>query len=269
MIRRSRLKLGIGVSLIAIFVMISISLPSDDQGQPSSPTPEWSYDGETGPEYWDEIEHLGSACGGEHQSPINIIECFTKNVKETVLNFEINYAPYTKIHDVLNNGHTIQYSFERGDFVIYNNERFDLLQMHFHEPAEHTVNGIRYPLELHMVHQGKHDNFLVLSIMAQEGLSSEPFQFLESYLPLQPQEKKVVHAGYDLNQNLPDILDYFLYAGSLTTPPCTESVEWIVFKHPITVSHEQVAALKVLMPTNNYRLKQDLNDRTVTLHVIE
>lgn len=221
----------------------------------------WTYNGETGPEHWAEIEKQ-SDCNGKQQSPINIIDIDV--VTDTPLKpIGINYSSNVKIHDVINNGHSIQYDFEKGDYITLNDNKYELKQIHFHEASEHTINGIRYPLEIHMVHVSIDKKIAVLAVMAQEGESSEPFTFLENYLPVEKGETKEIDANFDLNLNLPDNKEYYTYDGSLTTPPCTENVSWYIFKTPITVSVDQVKQLQKLMPLNNYRIEQPLNGRIV------
>lgn len=224
----------------------------------------WTYEGETGPEHWAEIEKQ-SDCDGKRQSPINIIDVDVAD--DTSLKpLEINYSSNVKIHEVTNNGHSIQYNFEKGDFITLNDERYELSQIHFHEASEHTINGVRYPLEMHLVHVGKENKIAVLAVMAQEGESSEPFDFLENYLPVESGRTKKINADFDLNLNLPNDKAYYTYDGSLTTPPCTQNVSWYIFKTPITISVDQVKQLQKLMPLNNYRDEQPINDRIVKLY---
>lgn len=221
----------------------------------------WSYQGETGPAHWAEVEK-NSFCNGKFQSPINIVD--VNAVQDSTINSLVfHYAKETKIHDVVNNGHSIQYNFEAGDYVEFQKVRYSLKQIHFHEASEHTIDGIRFPLEIHMVHMNEAKEFLVLGVMVKEGVSSEPFRFLESYLPLQQNETKVVDTSFDISTNLPQDKGFYFYSGSLTTPPCTEGVKWIVFKNSISVSLEQVELLRNLMPLNNYRTEQALNGREV------
>jgi carbonic anhydrase len=225
----------------------------------------WSYEGETGPLHWAEIEK-DSDCNGLRQSPINIIDVDVAS--EPIADpIKIFYSSDVKIHDISNNGHTIQYNFEKGDYITIKDEKYELKQIHFHDASEHTINGVRYPLEMHMVHAGPNDQLAVIAVMAIEGKNSEPFDFLEKYLPVERGEVKEINANFDLNLNLPDNRDYYTYKGSLTTPPCTESVNWFVFKNPITVSLNQVKQLQVLMPFHNYRDEQPLNGRKVMKYV--
>ncbi len=222
---------------------------------------DWSYEGETGPEHWAHLSK-NELCDGKNQSPINILEVDVIEDPE-LKPIEFHYSTDVKIHDVTNNGHSIQYDFEKGDFIVVNGKQYHLLQIHFHEASEHTIDGIRYPLEMHMVHVSKDKKAVVLAILAKEGKSSEPFTFLEKYLPVQVGETKIIDTTFDLNQNLPDNRDYFTYSGSLTTPPCSEGVTWYVFNTPITVSVDQVKQLQSLMPVNNFRNEQPINDRVV------
>lgn len=221
----------------------------------------WTYEGETGPEHWSEIEKQ-SDCDGKQQSPINIIDI---DVKEdaSLDPIEIHYSSGVKIHEVTNNGHSIQYNFEKGDYIVLDEINYELKQIHFHEPSEHTINGIRYPLEIHLVHVSNDKQIAVMAIMAQEGRSSEAFTFLENYLPLASGETKQIDKDFDLNLNLPENKDYYKYNGSLTTPPCTENVTWFVYKNPISVSLDQVMQLQKLMPLNNYRATQPINGRII------
>lgn len=221
----------------------------------------WTYEGETGPEHWDEIEKQ-SDCDGKQQSPINIIE--VNAVDDASLKpIDIHYSNKVKIHEITNNGHSIQYNFDEGDFIIVHDVEYKLKQIHFHEPSEHTINGIRYPLEMHLVHVSKDNKVTVLAIMAKEGESSETFTFLEKYLPINKGETKLIDTYFDLNKSLPNDKGYFTYGGSLTTPPCTESVTWFVYKTPITISLDQVNQLQKLMPVNNYRNEQPVNGRII------
>ncbi|MBR9914694.1 MAG: carbonic anhydrase family protein [Algicola sp.] len=221
----------------------------------------WSYEGETGPNYWKEIE-VNSDCGGKYQSPINIVNYDSDT---TLAPLDISYSQSTHIHDVVNNGHSIQYNFDTGDYMTLNQKRFDLKQFHFHEPAEHLIDGIRYPLVLHLVHMSDNEEYAVIAVMAKEGQSSEPFDFLESFLPVLPGQTATVDQAFDMNLNLPEHRTYFNYTGSLTTPPCSESVEWFIFKDPITVSLKQVEQLRALMPLNNYRNEQPHNGRRIRI----
>lgn len=220
----------------------------------------WSYSGETSPEHWEEIEKQ-SSCGGEFQSPINIIHKHADSVKQSNLN--VLYNSTTFISKVENNGHSIQFDFEFGDSINYNNETFFLKQIHFHEPSEHKVNGVVYPIEMHLVHVSKGGEITVLGILGEEGEGSLLFEFFESFLPIKEGAFKEINQHVDLSSLLLNDKEYYSYQGSLTTPPCSENVNWVVFKEPIILSVDEVLKLRSNMPINNYRNEQPLNGRKV------
>lgn len=249
----------INLVFVSLLLMLSCKQASQDQTKAKNTSIHWSYNGETGPEHWSELE-AQTYCDGNFQSPINLVNF---KVAEDLQPIDLHYSKETILHDVANNGHSIQYDFEKGDFLIQDKDTFHLKQFHFHEPAEHLIEGVRYPLEVHLVHQNDAKQFVVLSVMAKEGKNSKPFELLESYLPIQKGETKLIQQPFDISQNLPEEQGYFSYRGSLTTPPCTEEVTWVVFKDAIEVSLEQVELLKYLMPINNYREEQPHHGRLV------
>lgn len=224
----------------------------------------WSYSGETSPEHWIEIEK-NSDCDGNHQSPINIIHKDTDSVASKD-DLKILYTPTTLISEVENNGHSIQFDFEAGDSINYKNQTFYLKQIHFHEPSEHKINGVIYPIEMHLVHVNKAGKITVLGILGEEGDESQLFEFFESFLPIKNGVTKDIHQNIDLSGLFLEDKSYYAYGGSLTTPPCTENVNWIVFKNPFILSVDEVLKLKNNMPLNNYRNEQPLNERVVTLN---
>ncbi len=227
----------------------------------------WTYEGETSPEHWAEIEK-NSDCDGKNQSPINIIVDHTVKVN-SIDNLKVFYSPETIISKVENNGHSIQLDFEPGDSIRYKKEIYHLKQIHFHEPAEHLVNGIRYPIEIHFVHKSEQNNLTVLSIFGEEGEVSGLFDFFETFLPIKNGESKVIDLKVDLQSLYPKSKDFYSYNGSLTTPPCTENVNWVIFKDQIVISYDQALKLKDNMPLNNYRNEQPLNDRVVYYNNVE
>ncbi|MCH4551868.1 carbonic anhydrase [Aestuariibaculum lutulentum] len=220
----------------------------------------WSYSGETSPEHWEEIEK-NSSCGGAFQSPINIIHRDVDSLQQT--NLKIQYNPTTFINKVENNGHSIQFDFELGDSINYKNKTYFLKQIHFHEPSEHKINGIVYPIEMHLVHMNSDGEVTVLGVLGEEGEGSVLFEFFESFLPIKEGAFKEINQHVDLSSLMLNEKQYYSYQGSLTTPPCTENVNWIVFKEPIILSEAEVLKLRSNMPVNNYRNAQPLNGRRV------
>lgn len=248
------------IAAIVLTVIATQTLASDDK-------PHWAYEGEMGPEHWSQLE--GTACNGSHQSPVNIIRTNSKPDTDSNLSLALHYNPETEVYDVVNNGHSIQFGFAAGDEIEFNGNRYALKQLHFHEPSEHTLNGVRYPIEMHMVHVNeKLNQYTVLAVLGYEGKPSPGYERLEQVLPLKVGEKKSIQKSFDLADVLPsNLTPRFHYAGSLTTPPCTEAVNWVVFEEPFMLSEDQVRMLKENMPANNFRGVQPLNDREVSLVV--
>lgn len=255
-----------------IFALISITSCNSKKAEKVTHKKEshlhWTYQGETSPEHWAEIEK-NSDCDGKKQSPINIIDIHTKPSKQKENPLNILYSPKTELNQVINNGHSIQFNFEAGDSIQYHGETYHLSQVHFHEPSEHTVNGVRYPLEIHLVHKSKANTYTVMGILAEEGEESQLFEFFESFLPIKENKTKEIHQSLDLATLFPKNNDFYSYGGSLTTPPCTESVNWVIYKTPIIVSVEEVLKLKNNLPKDNYRNEQPVNDRVVSLNTHE
>lgn len=225
---------------------------------------DWSYHGETAPEYWVEVER-NSECGGDMQSPVNILDFHAKetNDPDELILF---YSPETHMKKVSNNGHTVQFDFMTGDSIHYNGTTYSLVQIHFHEHAEHLIGGIVYPIEIHLVHVSEKGRLTVLAVLGREGEESQIFKLLESFLPIEMGASKVIDVTCDLDQILPSNKTFYSYSGSLTTPPCTEGVNWVIFKEPITLSWDEVERLKENMPLDNYRNEQPLNGRVIQIN---
>lgn len=222
----------------------------------------WSHHkGEDGPENWKSLCDGFSDCSGVTQSPINIE---TKNV---VVNDGELTAPkfsYSKssVH-IINNGHTVQFNVLGDNSVNLKGKNYKLLQFHYHALSEHTIDGNHYPIEVHFVHQHSASDFAVLGIMFKEGEENVLFK---RYLDEFPAEKGEYSSDemIDLSSLFPNDKSYFNYNGSLTTPPCSEVVDWYVLKTPVTASKEQIEQFSETLH-NNYRPIQPLNDRHVKL----
>ena len=223
---------------------------------------EWSYEDYTGPEYWGELSSENLVCvNGDEQSPINL-EFSQVKVDKMLTENQINYEPTH--FTLVNNGHTVQANAitESNSMIVEGNE-YKLLQFHFHTPSEHQFNGQSYEMELHLVHSDKNGNLAVLGLMIQEGKENEILASVWGGLPAEETEEgNSEDYLIDLQALLPQNQMSFHYAGSLTTPPCTEEVKWIVFEQPIEMSKEQIQAFQRIFP-DNHRPVQPLNDREV------
>jgi carbonic anhydrase len=228
----------------------------------STHTAHWSYDGDTGPEHWGELDPANSACvKGSEQSPTNI-EFSQVKADKKLEGIQIQYEPTT--FSLVNNGHTVQANAttESNSIVVEGNE-YKLAQFHFHTPSEHQFNGQNYDMELHLVHKDANGKLAVLGVMIQEGRENEKLASVWDVLPKEVTEKDIsVKEPIDLQALLPQDQTSFHYNGSLTTPPCTEDVKWVIFELPIEMSKAQIQAFQEIFP-DNHRPVQSLKEREI------
>ena len=217
----------------------------------------WGYEPHNGPALWGTLDPAFGACaaGGE-QSPIDL----TGGQPADLRPVEFDYRQ-TRI-GIENNGHTIQVNSDPGSGIVLNGERSDLLQFHFHHASEHTVDGIQLPLEMHLVHRGESGSLAVVGVLFEEGPANDALEPVWEHLPPQPAASRVVPGELDLASLLPAVRTTWRYPGSLTTPPCTEGVSWVVLTEPLTMSKAQIAAFGAIHP-HNYRPVQPLGDRVL------
>ncbi|RMH17222.1 MAG: carbonic anhydrase family protein [Gammaproteobacteria bacterium] len=219
----------------------------------------WSYEGKTGPAHWGKLDEAYAMCKhGMNQSPINILDA----IKAELPPLNIHYQPGSTA--ILNNGHTIQVDYKKGNVLKMDGHEFVLKQFHFHSPSENQIKGVSYPLEAHLVHADAKGNLAVVAIMFETGKKNDVIEALWKKMPKHEDdrhslERSKIHVG-DL---LPPNLDYYRYNGSLTTPPCSEGVRWFVLKTPVPVSEEQVKTFEQVMHHHNNRPTQPLNARKV------
>ncbi|HHH55314.1 MAG TPA: carbonic anhydrase family protein [Bacteroidetes bacterium] len=221
----------------------------------------WSHHkGEEGPENWKNLCDGFKDCGGKSQSPIDIQTTNVKNDKE-LSSPEFHYSD-SKV-DIINNGHTVQFNVTGDNFVKLNGKDYKLLQFHYHALSEHTIDGKHFPMEVHFVHKNSDSDFAVIGAMIKEG---KPNQLFEKYLEHFPTDKGEYKSDETFNilNLLPENKSYFYYSGSLTTPPCSEVVNWYVLKTPIEASKDQIVKFSKIL-NNNYRPVMPLNGRAVEL----
>ncbi|MES2821663.1 MAG: carbonic anhydrase [Pseudomonadota bacterium] len=216
--------------------------------------PHWSYEGEQGPTHWAQMDSGFSTCAlGQVQSPIDIRNAVEADLPE--IDFDYHAGPA----EVINNGHTVQVSLPASGGIEIADERYALLQFHFHTPSEEKIAGMAYPMVAHFVHQNTEGRLAVVAVLVKEGKQNPAFVSLFANLPAQGQ-KQALPSSFDPARLMPEKRGYYAFEGSLTTPPCSESVRWQVLKEPIEVSSEQLAAFRHLYPMNA-RPTQPLNGR--------
>jgi carbonic anhydrase len=246
---------GLLALTLAIVFTAALALCAES---PAEEGKHWSYAGDTGPSHWGELNEQYSACSlGKKQSPVDIAHPQYGKLPA----IEFNYKPSELA--VVNNGHTIQVNYAPGSSIVLDGKTYDLVQFHFHHLSETTINGQHAPLEGHLVHKSKDGNLVVVAVLFKEGAANRDVSTVWSNLPkAEGSENKPAQVEVNAAQLLPDKHTYYTFPGSLTTPPCTEGVTWLVMVHKMTASKEQIDAFAALYPDNS-RPVQSLNGRTI------
>jgi len=205
----------------------------------------WGYIGEASPDRWADLSSEYKLCRvGKEQTPINLDQAIKS---ELAIATSYKEAPLK----ILNNGHTIQVNYEAGSSVTINGQSFELLQFHFHNPSEHKVMGKALDMELHLVHKNKAGNLAVVGVFLKQGEFNPVIQKIWDVMPaVKTPEKMIAGAMVNANQLLPKSPGFYEYFGSLTTPPCSEGVTWIVMNQPLEVSSSQLQQFAKIFPLN-------------------
>jgi carbonic anhydrase len=220
----------------------------------------WSYEGDTGPANWAKLKPEFNVCAiGQRQSPIPINDSATLQGPAEPIGFHYRPSEGSVVH----NGHTIQVDVAPGNHIAVRGVNFDLLQFHFHHPSEEQVNGQRYPMVAHLVHKNAEGQLAVVAVLLTTGEANTAIDTVWKYLPVDTGDRVKLPPGVlNLLDLLPKDQRYYQFMGSLTTPPCTEGVLWMVLKTPSTLSPAQIRLFGQLFP-NNARPVQELNGRPV------
>ena len=234
-----------GVLLLAGFLVSSVNGAEEVS---------WSYEGATGPVQWGSLDASFAACTeGSQQSPIDLAGGIPAQGGTLKVDWQSTGA------EVVDNGHTIQVNVGPGSSMRLEGRDFSLLQFHFHLPSEHTVDGRSIPMEVHFVHQSAEGDLAVIGVFMESGAGHTAIDEIWNAIPDAVGEPASL-ADFDPNALLPDGLAHSRYVGSLTTPPCSEVVSWVVLDETIAVSQAQVDAFADLYPMNA-RPVQALNRR--------
>lgn len=245
------------------YVSIAVSAP-----------PHWSYEEE---QHWGAIEDATQSvplrypyaeCGiGKHQSPVDLADA--KIVNSRPLNkLAAQYG--TDTPTFFNTGHAIQVNTSKnftGGLKV-GKELLPLVQLHFHEPSEHLFRGKKFPAEMHFVHINKDGRIAVLGVAIDIGKENAAFQtILDNMPPHEGEANSTSGIKFNLDKLLPAgsnaaNLKYLTLAGSLTTPPCSEGVQWYILTKSIAISAAQLEQLKTFY-SDNARSAQNLNERSI------
>jgi carbonic anhydrase len=262
-----KLVLPVVLLLVPLLASCAAGSSSADGAASDAPPPaadsevHWSYHGEEGPDEWGHLAKDFAECEvGDAQSPVDLPDHADQKVTGHP---KITSSP--TVGESIDTGHTIQLVPE-GDAstVEWKSKEFDLAQVHFHMPSEHTVEGKKLDAEFHFVHITEDGEVLVIGVLAEEGEENKAWQpFIDGSAEPGSDELPI-----DVAAMLPTDPTFEEYAGSLTTPPCTEGVDWVIYHEPIELSAEQIAVLKAAYE-DNARPTQDMGDRVAYEGTIE
>jgi carbonic anhydrase len=247
--RRGMLKALTGVALCPLCAKVGLA----------SEGAHWSYEGAHGPDHWGELDPASRVCAvGAQQSPIAI----DASIEAQLPPLRISWA--RKADTIVNNGHTIQLNFDNGGTLVAGSDNYSLVQFHFHHPSEHLVHDHGFPMEVHFVHRAASGSLGVVGVLMAIGKTNPVFAKIAATMPKAAGEPVKSDPGIDPNGLLPSGRGYYAYEGSLTTPPCSEIVNWMLLTDPIEVGEADVDAFAKLFPMNA-RPAQKL-DRRFVLH---
>lgn len=246
------------MKLILIILFIAIAMLGSASA--SEKSVHWGYQGAEGPAHWAELSPDFTLCGdGMNQSPVDLTSDF--NVELPELLFQYHGTPVRE----LNNGHTIMLEVRPGNYLEIPelDQRFNFKQAHFHSPSEHTVDGRSFAMEVHLVHANEDGELAVVGIMFEEGAEDFMLNRIWSFMPENEGETTespltVFEAGV-----LPPTREYFRYNGSLTTPPCSEGVTWMILKQHMTASADQISRFQQRIGPLTNRPVQPHNARLI------
>jgi len=219
----------------------------------------WGYSGAEGPENWGHLSPDFEMCAkGKNQSPINITATIESELSP--ISFSYSSSPL----DVINNGHTIKASMTPGSSITVDGHIYELKQIHWHTPSENHIDGRSFPMEAHFVHADTEGNLAVIGIMYIKGREDASIANIWNRMPVKTDG---VSKDADVTVNPMDMLpanrDYYRFNGSLTTPPCSEGVRWMVMKDPVEASAEQMEKFHSSFHGDTNRPVQPVNARPI------
>jgi len=218
----------------------------------------WTYGGHGGPKEWGALSPEFATCKlGKNQSPIDIRGA--KPADLSAIKFDYKPSPLK----VIDNGHTIQVNYAPGSSIEVDGKRYELLQFHFHKPSEEKVDGKSYAMVAHLVHKNAEGKLAVVAVLFDKGGGNPVIASVWKNLPKEKEkEMAVADVTIDATNLLPPTKGYYKFAGSLTTPPCSEEVTWLVLKTPVKIADAEINAFGKIYPMNA-RPTQPLNGRAI------
>ncbi|MBF0603283.1 MAG: carbonic anhydrase [Nitrospirae bacterium] len=249
------------ISCLATLLVVfgSVAMANAGEQKEGHSGSHWSYAGATGPQHWGAIDSTNRACAsGVNQSPIDLKDFIEADLQPIVFAYDAQAT------EIINNGHTIQVNFApKTASIQLDGTAFELKQFHFHAPSENFIEGRPFAMEAHFVHADVAGNLAVVAVMLQEGNNNASLDGLWKALPKHADGPHALTAKMTAQDLLPASREYYRFNGSLTTPPCTEGVRWLVLKQPVSVSAEQVKGFTDIMGHANNRPLQPVHARPV------
>lgn len=241
----------LGGVLVACLAMPAIA---QEGGHP----PHWGYAGEVGPDHWAEFESdFGECSKGRNQSPIDLDDFIDAELPEIAFDYKAGG------NEVVNNGHAVQVNYASGSTIGLDGTTFELKQFHFHSPSENTIRGKSFPMEAHFVHADAQGNLAVVALMFEPGASNPVLEQVWPHVPMEENGKAELETPVAAAELIGDDRDYYRYEGSLTTPPCSEGVRWIVLKQAAQASPEQLRMVERAIGQPNNRPVQNRGARVI------
>ena len=251
--------------------LIVILLLSACAAEDSHQEVHWGYDSHDGPQHWGEMSAEWALCTeGKQQSPIDLSDAQAYEIPPAVFDLPsaqmVEVLNQNEVIQALDNGHTIQINARTAETLTIGDKSYELLQFHFHAPSEHTLYGEHLPMEAHFVHQADDGELAVTGVLIAEGEKNPGVQPLWKHL----HDEVGTPMAVQMPINFADAIfpetrsGVFHYQGSLTTPPCSEGVQWYIRQEPTEMSAEQIAEFQNIYMGNN-RPVQPLGDRKLYL----
>jgi carbonic anhydrase len=241
-------------------VVPAIWFPASSRAQWTTP---WSYEGPAGPDHWGDLDPAYAACkSGHEQSPVDIRDAASTDLP--ALRFDYHSGP---LKYLINNGYTIRENYHdapgTGNVLTVDGKRYHLTQFHFHHPSEEWVDGKPYEMEAHLMHEAADGAVAGVTVFLKAGRPNATVERMWDHMPTTAGKEQEI-AGVEINPAnlLPGNAAYYTYQGSLTAPPCSESVAWFVLKTPVEVSSAEISAFAKLYP-HDVRPIHPLNGRLV------
>jgi len=235
------------------FLLAVASVAQENHGEHA-----WDYGESQGPSHWGDLKPEFAPCKfGHRQSPIDI----SNPQKADLPPVQFDYRPSAA--RIIDNGHTVMINYGPGSFISVGGKKYELKQFHFHRPSEEKINGRSSEMVVHLVHADAEGKLAVVAVLLEKGADNPLVHELWNHLPKEKdKEESLGKTQIDASGLLPANRGYYAFAGSLTTPPCSEDVAWFVLKDPVSVSVEEIEQFSKLYP-NNARPTQPLYGRVV------